>query len=294
MKTKVGYLGPNMSTFGYLAAEKCFLQQDGKAENSDVEFVSYKNHEEICLAAGKKEIKFGVVAIENVIDGVVPETVRAIENVDGYLGLKVQAEVVVPIELFCMRSKDTEQSFKKLVSHPVAVRQCSKFVSKLQEENPGLVVEYNDSTGAAAEEASKNPEVAVIASAKACQIYGLEYIHDGSVTDHKDSLTRFWVISKEHADRSGKDKTCFLVNLEQSVPGSLWKAIGVFASRGINLLLIYPCPVPGKQWEYTFLLELEGYVTDKKMDEAWLEFRKLGLSLTPPRFIGSYPNTTSK
>lgn len=287
---KVGYLGPNMSTFGYIAAEKFFSLQ--KSEKDNIEFIPYKTHGEICLAAGKKEIKFGVVAIENVIDGVVPETVRAIENVDGHLGLKVQAEVVVPIELFYMRKENSGQPLKKLISHPVAVRQCSEFVSRLQKENDGLIVEYKDSTGSAAEEASKNSEAAVIASINACQIYGLKCFYKDSVTDHKNSLTRFWIIGKEHANRSGKDKTCFLVNLEQSIPGSLWKAIGVFASRGINLLLIYPCPIPGKQWEYTFLLEFKGYVTDEKMEEAWLEFRKLGLSLNPPRFIGSYPDVT--
>lgn len=292
MSTKVGYLGPNISTFGYLAAEKFFLSQT--TEKIDVEFIPYKTHEEVCLAAGKKEIKFGVVAIENVIDGVVPETVRAVENVDGHLGLKVQAEMVVPIELFCMRKENTDQPLKKLISHPVAIRQCSEFVSILQKENEGLIVEYRDSTGSAAEEASKNSEVAVIASINACQIYGLKCVHHGSVTDHKNSLTRFWVIGKEHANKTGKDKTCFLVNLEQSIPGSLWRAIGVFASRGINLLLIYPCPIPGKQWEYTFLLEFKGYVTDEKMEEAWFEFRKLGLSLNPPRFIGSYPDVTSR
>lgn len=291
MNTKIGYLGPNMSTFGYVAAEKFFSPKT--SEKSDIEFIPYKTHEEVCLATGRKEVNCGVVAIENVIDGVVPETVRAIENVDGHLGLKVQAEVVVPIELFFMRKENNEEPLKKLISHPVAIRQCSEFVSMLQKKNEGLIVEYRDSTGNAAEEASKNPEIAVIASINACKIYDLKCVYKESVADHKNSLTRFWVIGKEHANKTGKDKTCFLVNLEQSVPGSLWKAIGVFASRGINLLLIYPCPIPGKQWEYTFLLEFKGYVTDEKMEEAWLEFRKLGLSLNPPRFIGSYPDITS-
>lgn len=294
MGTKVGYLGPNMSTFGYIAAEKYFSQRINEKSNHGVEFVPYKTHEEICLATGRKDINYGVVAIENVIDGVVAETVRAIENMDGHLGLKVQGEAVVPIELFLMRAKKVDAPLKKLISHSVAIRQCSEFVLKLQKEINGLLVEYRDSTGAAAEEASKNPEFGVIASINACKIYNLECISKESITDHKNSLTRFWIIGKEHADRTGWDKTCFLVNLEQSAPGALWKAIGVFAARGINLLLIYPCPIPGKQWEYTFLLELKGYVTDEKMEEAWSEFRKLGLSLNPPRFIGSYPDTTFK
>jgi len=291
MNTKVGYLGPNMSTFGYMAAEKFFLKTK---EERKVEFVPYKTHEDVCLAVGKKEVNYGVVAIENVINNSIGTTIRAVEDVDGHLGLKVWAEVVVPIELFYLRKENISEPPKKLISHAVAIRQCSEFISKLREEIKELVVEVRDSTGVAAEEAARDQSLVVIASSKACEMNNLIRIYPESVTDHKNSRTRFWIIGKEHADRTGKDKTCFLINLEQSVPGSLSKTLNIFSHREINLLLIYPCPIPGKHWEYTFLLEFQGYVTDKKMEEAWLEFRKLGLSLNPPRFIGSYPDITSK
>jgi len=291
MNAKVGYLGPNMSTFGYMATEKFFLKT---MEESDVEFVPYKTHEDVCLAVGKKEVNYGVVAIENVIDGVVTETIRAVEDVDGHLGLKVWAEVVVPIELFYLRKENISEPPKKLISHAVAIKQCSEFISRLRESIEGLIVEVRDSTGVAAEEAANDQSIVVIASSKACELYNLIRVHPESVTDHKNSRTRFWIIGKEHANRTGKDKTCFLINLEQSSPGSLSKTLNIFSKKEINLLLIYPCPIPGKHWEYTFLLEFQGYVTDKKMEEAWLEFRKLGLSLNPPRFIGSYPDITSK
>lgn len=292
MSSKVGYLGPNMSTFGYVAAENFFLKSGEKG--NDVELVSYKTHEEVCLAVGRKEVNYGVVAIENVIDGVVTETIRAVDDVDGHLGLKAWAEIVVPIELFFLRKENVSEPPKKLISHAVAIRQCSEFISALRKEIKDLVVEVRDSTGVAAEEASTDNSIGVIASLKACEAYGLVRVRQESVADHKNSRTRFWIIGKEHADRTGKDKTCFLINLEQSVPGSLSKTLNIFSNRNINLLLIYPCPIPGKHWEYTFLLEFQGYVTDKKMEEAWLEFRKLGLSLNPPRFIGSYPDTTSR
>ncbi|RJQ32305.1 hypothetical protein C4572_01125 [Candidatus Parcubacteria bacterium] len=291
MSTKVGYLGPNMSTFGYIAAEDFFAKKQGE---SSIDFMAYKSHEEVCLAVGKKEVNYGVVAIENVIDGVVTETIRAIEDVDGHLGLKVWAESVVPIELFYLRKENISEPPKKLLSHAVAIRQCSEFVSQLREDNRELIVEVRDSTGVAAEEASTDHDIVVIASSKACEMYNLTRIYPLSVTDHKNSKTRFWIIGKEHANKTGKDKTCFLINLEQSMPGTLAKTLSIFSDKKINLLLIYPCPIPGKHWEYTFLLEFEGYVTDKKMVDAWSEFRKLGLSLNPPRFIGSYQDITSK
>lgn len=290
---KIGYLGPNESTFGYMAAEK-FFDQVKKTEGLETgfEFTPYKNHNEVCYAIGSKEVKYGVIAVENVIDGVVAETIRAVDNIDGQFGLKVCAEVIIPIELFYMKKENSGVLPKKLLSHVVALRQCSHFVSNLQAD--GVAIELRDSTGAAAQEASTNSDIAVIASNNAAKLYNLQILNQESVTDHKNSLTRFWIIGKEHANKTGKDKTCFLINLEQSVSGSLWKALGVFAERNINLLLIYPCPIPGKHWEYTFLIELRGYITDPGIMEAWSEFRKLGLSLNPPRFIGSYPDVTSQ
>jgi len=120
MNTKVGYLGPNMSTFGYMAAEKFFLKTK---EERKVEFVPYKTHEDVCLAVGKKEVNYGVVAIENVIDGVVTETIRAVEDVDGHLGLKVWAEVVVPIELFYLRKEKCSETNRV----PAPSHSCGKW-----------------------------------------------------------------------------------------------------------------------------------------------------------------------
>lgn len=239
------------------------------------------------------QIRYGVVAIENVIDGVVAETVRAIESVDSHLGVKICGEVTVPIELFYMSKNGKKDSPKRLLSHEKAVGQCSRFVSALREK--GIVVETRSSTGQAAKEAAENPETAALASVLALRNYKLQLIENESVVDHKNSITRFWILGKQHAAKSesGMDKTCFLVNLEQTASGVLHKTLGVFAKQGISVLLLYPSPILGKQWEYTFLIEVSGYITDEKIDKAWNEFRALGISLQPMHFLGSYPDTTS-
>ncbi len=114
------------------------------------------------------------------------------------------------------------------------------------------------------------------------------------MTDHKNSVTRFWILGKEHEQKTGKDKTCFLVNLEQSAKGVLHKTLGVLAKRELNVLILYPSPILGKQWEYTFLVEVSGHIDDTALLEAWEEFRELGISLHPMQFLGSYPDATSK
>jgi chorismate mutase / prephenate dehydratase len=287
-KIKVGYLGPGTNTFGYQALQKFF---EGKGYKN-IEAVAFTNHSEVCLAVGNMDVDYGIVAIENVIDGVVTETIRAIESVDSHLGIKIWGEVILSIELFYMSKSGDESLVKKLLSHPTAIGQCRKLVSQLQEG--GIPIEVQSSTSRGAELASCDPEVAALASKVALNNFGLKLIRKESVTDYKNSSTRFWILGKEHArlgeDMASKFKTCFLANLEQTASGVLHKTLGVFAEKGISVLLVYPSPILGKNWEYTFVLEVGGHVSEPRMIEAWEDFRKLGISLLPLRFLGSYTN----
>lgn len=308
MSTKVGYLGPNTpkgpdtTTFGYIAAEKHF------AGSRSVTFVNFETHTEICVAVAKKEIRYGVVAIENVVNGVVAETLRAITK-DAKLhgGVQVCAEVSLPIELFYLRKKTTSKKPPSLVlSHAVGLSQCSRFVQCLKKEH-GIDSDVRKSTGEAAVEASQNVDVACIASVRAEKEYHLRRLESHSVVDNSNSKTRFWVLAKEHADRTGKDKTAIVVELRQDQSGALWRTLGCFCANHTgdgaytmkpeqdrpNLLLPYPMPISGKRWEYSFLLEFNGYIEDPAMQEGLRAFSDSGLSLGPAQVLGSYPNVTA-
>lgn len=276
---KVGYLGPE-GTFCHKAAITFFV-------NSDVEFVAYKTHTQVCQAVGKKEVKFGIVAIENNIKGVVADTALAIEDEAEHRGLSVCGETTLAIEFFYMSKPDKTQIVKAL-SHPAVFDQARNFVAELREQ--GITIENRGSTSEAAEEASRTPGVAAIASLEAEKLYGLERIIPGSVADYENNTTRFWILCKEHADSTGDDKTCLFFNLQHAHEGSLCTALSPFADRKINLLIIYPIPIPGKKWEYTFLVEFAGHIDDERMDDAWRELRAIGLHTTSARFLGSYPN----
>ena len=183
---KVGYLGPDTCTFGYQALQKFFNYSD-KIWQAKPVAVPFKNHDEICQAVGDMEIRYGVVAIENVIDGMVAETVRAIESVDSHLGVKICGEVTVPIELFYMSKSGKKDSVERLLSHQVALGQCRQFVSSLQKT--GIVIETRPSTGEAAKETAGNSKIAALASVLAQKEYRLQLIEDESVVDHRNSVT---------------------------------------------------------------------------------------------------------
>lgn len=287
MAIKVGYLGRDASTFGYMAMRRYFQDRD-----IDIEPRGCSSHAEVCERVGRMNVDLGVVAIENVLDGIVPETARAVEKVDSHLGLKIQGEVFLPIQLYLANKTGDINDIKKVISHPSAIGQCSFYLSRL--ESCGVVTESRNSTGAAAKEAavSRDGDLAALVSAEAAVECGLRLVDNSVVTNHENSATRFWILGKGHAPRTGDDKTCFLVNLEQSQPGSLCKTLSVFAQEGINVLLVYPISIFGKRWEYIFLIEVGGHVDDESVDKAWHQFNKLGISLRSMQFLGSYPNGT--
>lgn len=306
---KVGYLGantaegPDKTTFGYMAARKLF------GNEKHVEYVNYPSHAKICTAVARQEIQKGVVAIENTIEGFVAETIRAVgdSEIDG--GVHVQAEVVVPIALYYLRKEITASLPELVISHTVAMGQCSKLIQRLK--TAGVKTEFRNSTGEAAYEASKNPQIAAIASFEAEKAYHLKRIEPDSVTDLQHVQTRFWVLGKEHAQRTGKDKTAVLVSLKQDEPGALWRTLGCFLAEENgqdrelfrmkakeerpNLLFVYPLPIAanGKQWEYNFLLEFGGHLQDEPIHQGLTAFKQSGISLAPARFLGSYADVTS-
>lgn len=278
--TKAGYLGPDQATFGYLAAKKAF---NGDRE---VELAPYPSHNDIIMAVGRQEVSHGIAAIENVIQGVVSETVRSVEDAAGQYGLAICGEVIVPIGLYFL-GVDPGVAPKKILSHPSPVVQCRRFLAILQQQ--GVTVEVRSSTGEAAREASENPEIAVIASAHAAELYGLKRLRPDSVADINGNMTRFWVLGKGYAEHTGNDKSTFLVNLEQARVGALADALGYFRDAGVNLCLVYLNPIPGRPWEYTFLFEVRGHISDPEMARIWEALSQSGLCLNRPRCLGSYP-----
>lgn len=281
MKDKVAYLGPEDVTFGYMAGEKFF-------SGRDVEFVSFTSHAKVAEAVGMGITAYGIVAIENVISGVIPETARAVDDMDAKYGVKICGEVELPIQLFYLRKDPALSTPEKILSHSSPIDQCRRFVNEMQKE--GVTFEIRGSTGQVAKEASENPNFGVLASSKAEEVFGLKRVKSDSVTDTKNNFTRFWVLSKQHYLNQERrpSKTCFLLNLIQSQPGALQKSLDTFASCGINLLIIYPIPIPGKKWEYTFMIEFSGHINDQLMSDAWDTLIGLGIIVGHPHFLGSY------
>src|SRR5437762_8329861 len=97
-------------------------------------------------------------------------------------------------------------------------------------------------------------DAAAIASARAGEVFGLISLAS-SVQDFDDNITRFLVIGRRPLKNTVADKTTIVFTVPNE-PGGLFKALSVFALRGIDLTKLESRPIPGRPWEYLFYADL--------------------------------------
>ena len=158
-------------------------------------------------------------------------------------------EVSVRVEHCLLAAPGTRLAeVTRVASHPQALAQCDAYIRSL---GPGVAREPADDTAGSARALARDPRpgVAVIASAKAGELYGLETLAAG-IQDSNDNVTRFLVLSRDPAPQAASDprphKTALVFALPDR-PGALFTALSVFALRGIDMSKIESRPAKGGQ-----------------------------------------------
>jgi chorismate mutase/prephenate dehydratase len=227
------------------------------------------------VAAGS--VGFGVVPIENSTEGGVNQTVDELIESD----LRIHGEVVLEIAQ-CLMGKARELSdIRRVASHPQGLAQCRHWLAK---HLPDAEQVISLSTTAAAREATLDSSLAAISSPLAAQLNGLPVIRE-AIQDNVENATRFVVIARSDAARSGNDKTSLVFSTAHS-QGALRQALEIFDLAGLNLTRIESRPAPGRRWEYVFLTDLEGHRDDEPVARA---LRDLSERCSRVRVLGSYP-----
>jgi chorismate mutase/prephenate dehydratase len=223
---------------------------------------------------------FGVVPIENSTEGGVNQTV------DELLARKlwIKGEVVLEIAQCLLGLASDLSSIERVASHPQGLAQCRRW---LAEHLPNALQVASLSTTAAAQEAASDARLAAISSPLAAELNGLRVLVAG-IQDYAENATRFVVIGKSDAPRTGHDKTSLVFSTAHS-RGALRKALEIFDRAGLNLSRIESRPAPGRRWEYVFLTDLEGHREDEAVATALLELEQLCSTV---RVLGSYPRAT--
>jgi chorismate mutase / prephenate dehydratase len=223
---------------------------------------------------------FGVVPIENSTEGGVNQTVDELLT----RKLWIKGEVVLEIAQCLMGLASDLGSIQRVASHPQGLAQCRRW---LAEHLPNALQVASLSTTAAAQEAASDARLAAISSPLAAELNGLRVLVAG-IQDYAENATRFVVIGKSDAPRTGHDKTSLVFSTAHS-RGALRKALEIFDRAGLNLSRIESRPAPLRRWEYVFLTDLEGHREDVAVAGALAELEQLCSTV---RVLGSYPRAT--
>jgi prephenate dehydratase len=234
------------------------------------------------VAAGKAT--HGILPVENSIGGSIHRNYDLLLEHD----LPIVGEVIVPITHNLMALPGTTLSdVKRILSHPQALAQCERFLRGMS----GVSVEATYDTAGSAKLVKEQQltDAAAIASERAAKVFGLAILR-AEIQDYSDNITRFLLISRAGETGEQVDKTTVVFSLPNE-PGSLFKALSVFALRDIDLTKIESRPIRGRPWEYLFYVDIPIGRHDPRCARALVHLAEFARSM---RTLGSYSSWKSR
>lgn len=273
LTNKVGYLGPK-GTFTHQAALEFFPKAGS-------EFIPSSSSLEIFENVEKDLIDFGVIPIENTLQGTVRETLDLL--IEKNLIIYGETELRIIQNLITMKSSDSSK-IQTIISHPQAFAQTRIWVkTNLPRAN---LISVNSTAEAVRKVQELNDEsYAAIGTEFSSQIYNLKVLST-NIEDNPLNFTRFLIISKRENDhKEGKIKTS-VVFVTKHTPGALYSVLEIFANANINLLKIESRPRRRGRWEYIFLMDFEGNKDEEKIIKI---FEKMNENVIWFKILGSYP-----
>ena len=227
----------------------------------------------------------GVVAIENSLGGSIRETYDLLYEFD----LKIVGEVMVAVRLALMALPGQRlEEIERVYSHPQGIAQADEFLRK---RDWTVMTAYNTAGSAKMIRDRAEMGAAAVASARVAGLYGLSILVE-DVQSGDENRTRFAVLAPDglrlgwaRMAAAGPTKTT-LVFATRNVPGSLYRCLGAFAERGVNLSRLESRPSRATRWEYVFWADLDAAADDPNC-AAGLE--RLRRDAAMVRVLGSYP-----
>ena len=248
----------------------------------DHEARPYPTFEEAFDAIKSGECELGMIPVENSIAGRVADVHHLLPS----SGLHIVGERFKPIRFQLMANKGaTLSDIKTVSSMAIALHQCRKSLKKL-----GVATEAVGDTAGAARALAQNPDPtrAAIAPALAAEIYGLDILMR-DIEDERHNTTRFLVMTggKEPArpEFTRKCITSFVFRV-RNLPAALFKALGGFATNGVNMIKLESYMEGGAFTATFFYSEVEGRPPDRPLQHA---FEELQFYSDHFALLGAYP-----
>jgi chorismate mutase / prephenate dehydratase len=263
----VAYFGPE-ATFTHLAAMEKF--------GGSAVFVPVKSIGDVFREVEKTRCDYGVVPVENSIEGMVNYTIDMFVDSD----LKICGEIALLINQHLL-SKSAPEDIKILYSHPQAFAQCRLWI---ETNMPRCRLVEVGSTSEAAKMAASDKSAGAIAGMAASKMYNLP-VKSANIEDAQGNMTRFLIVSKKHSERTGNDKSSVMFSVKDRI-GALYDMLKPFKKHKINLTKIESRPSKKKAWDYFFFVDMKGHIEDRNVASALKEIEDNCVMF---KFLGSYP-----
>ena len=240
-----------------------------------------ESFEETFAAVREGRAELAMIPIENSVAGRVADIHHLLPD----SGLRIIAEHFQRINHYLLAPQGAKlEDIKAVHSHVHALNQCRRLIAKLKLKP----VVHVDTAGAAADVAKWNDKSqAAIAPALAGEIYGLDVLR-ADIEDAEHNTTRFLVMARELIDPNparGPVVTTFVFNV-RNVPAALYKALGGFATNGVNMTKLESYMLGGRFTATQFYADVEGHPSERRLKLALEELEFFSTSFM---ILGVYP-----
>ncbi len=252
-----------------------------QAVKPEMEVLPCRSFEDMILAVQEGRAELAMVPVENSIAGRVADIHHLLPG----SGLYINGEHFQRVRHNLLAPRGAKiEDLQVVHSHTQALAQCRRTLRDLKLKTQV----HADTAGAAADVAAlDDPTQAAIASSLAAEIYGLDVLR-ADIEDEAHNTTRFVMLSREPDDPElgdGAILTTFVFRV-RNVPAALYKALGGFATNGINMLKLESYMLGGAFNATQFYADVEGHPEDPAMQRA---FEELGFFSREVRVLGVYP-----
>jgi len=228
------------------------------------------------VESGKAD--YGVLPIENSSAGAVIDNYDLLIKYHNYI--VAETFLTVNHALLGLPGAETKD-IHTVFSHPQALMQCSEYLNANRQWKQISV----ENTAVAAKKVIEDgdPSQAAVASEIAGKIHGLNVLKP-SINHNKNNTTRFIVLSREPVYREEAGKISISFELPHK-SGTLYNMLSNFIYNGVNMFMIESRPIPGRNWEYRFFVDIEGNLSDANIQNALKGISVEGRNM---RILGNY------
>lgn len=253
--------------YSQLACEKLFV-------TPSIQY--FRNFEGVFSAIEAGFCRYGILPIENSTAG----SVNRVYDLMIEHNFSIVRSTRLKID-HCLLAKPDHTQIKEIFSHEQAINQCAGFLKSLG--NVKITCCENTAVAAQTVALSDRKDIAALSSRMCAELYGLKVVQS-SVQDEGNNHTRFLCISKDTEIYPGADKTSVMMILPHK-PGALYKVLARLYALGINLLKLESRPLPDRDFEFMFYLDLETSVYSEEFVQLMCE---IGSICEEFKYLGSY------